>query len=167
VTNEPKYAIAEVERRWLVELSDLGSLDGWPYYEIEDCYITGTRLRLRKVTGASGGPVFKLCKKYGRVTALSEPMTNLYLTEAEYNALSQLSGAVLKKRRYAISGGSLDLYAGPYAGLAVFEASFESEAAAAGYMPPRFVRAEVTHEVPYSGASLAWQAAPPSRRADG
>jgi CYTH domain-containing protein len=156
VNTEPKYAIAEIERRWLVELPEVGALDSRPYREIEDRYITGTQLRLRKVTGVSGEPVFKLCKKYGKVTALSEPITNLYLTEAEYTALSQLAGALVKKRRYSLSGGSLDLYASPRAGLAVFEVEFESEVAAAGYRPPSFVRAEVTHEARYSGASLAW-----------
>ena len=124
-------------------------------------------MRLRKVTGADGELVFKLCKKYGKVTALSEPITNLYLTEAEYNALSQLSGAPVKKRRYAIGGGSLDLYVSPNTGLAVFEVEFETEEAAAGYTPPSFVRAEVTHESPYSGASLAWQQAQTSRPAGG
>jgi CYTH domain-containing protein len=162
VSTEPKYAIAEVERRWLVELSEVGPLHGRPYREIEDRYITGTRLRLRKVTGAGGELVFKLCKKYGKVTALSEPITNLYLTEAEYDALSQLSGVVVKKPRYAVSGGALDLYSSPLVGLAVFEVEFESEAAASGYTPPSFVRAEVTHDAPYSGASLARQHAHPS-----
>jgi CYTH domain-containing protein len=157
VNAKPKYAIAEVERRWLVELSEFGPLGGLPYREIEDRYIAGTQLRLRKITDASGEPVFKLCKKYGKVTALSELITNLYLTEAEFNTLSQLSGALVKKRRYATNGGSLDVYIIPHAGLAVFEIEFESEAAAAGYAPPSFAAAEVTHDSAYSGASLAWQ----------
>src|SRR5579859_5022538 len=76
MTTEPNYAIAEVERRWLTERSELGPLDGLAHREIEDRYITGTQLRLRKVTGAGGEPVLKLCKKYDKVTALSELITN-------------------------------------------------------------------------------------------
>jgi CYTH domain-containing protein len=155
VANGPKYAIPEIERRWLVELSELGPLDGRPCREIEDLYLTGTRLRLRKLTGADGESTFKFCKKYGKATALSEAITNLYLTEAEYQALSRLGGALVKKRRYAVDGGVLDVYAGPNAGFAVFEVEFDSEAEAASYTPPSFVRAEVTHETRYSGASLA------------
>jgi CYTH domain-containing protein len=157
VPTVPKYAIAEVERRWLVELAEVGPLDGRPYREIEDRYVAGTRLRLRKITSSDSEPVFKLGKKYGKFTPLSEPMTNLYLTEAEYEVLSQLSGATVAKRRYAVGGGALDIYVSPNAGFAVFEVEFESEAVAAEYTPPSFTHAEVTGETEYSGASLAWQ----------
>jgi CYTH domain-containing protein len=167
VISQPKYAIPEIERRWLVETSEIGSLDEQPHRVIEDRYITGTRLRLRKMTGLGGEPVFKFCKKYGRLSVFSEPITNLYLTQAEYDALSQLPGVTVKKRRYAVCGGSLDLYEGSHAGLAVFEVAFESEEKASGYTPPGFVRAEITHEVGYSGASLAGREPRHFSRAEG
>lgn len=157
----PKYALLEIERRWLVEVEarEVAPLEGRPHREIDDLYIAGTRLRLRKVAGEGSEPVFKLGKKYGKATALAEPITNLYLTQAEYDALARLPGARVRKRRYALGGGSLDVYEGPHAGLAVFEVQFDSEEAAAAYTPPGFVRAEVTREPRYSGASLAGRTA--------
>jgi CYTH domain-containing protein len=150
----PKYAIAEVERRWLVELEAVGPLEAVAFREIEDLYLPGTGLRLRKIQEAPGKTAFKFCKKYGKVSTLSEPITNLYLSEAEYSLLAQLAGHVVRKRRYAIAGGALDLYCGRGT-LAVFEAEFKSEAEAAAYIPPSFVREEVTSNASYSGAALA------------
>lgn len=164
MTTSPKYSLVEVERRWLVERSEIEPLDGRPYRQIEDHYITGTRLRLRKVTSADSEPVFKLCKKYGKGSALSEPITNLYLSASEYSALSCLPGARVRKGRYTINGGSLDVYDDPCAGLVVFEVAFDSEREAAEYRPPSFARDEVTNDSRYSGASLARQEPKPGDR---
>lgn len=156
----PKYSIAEVERKWLVESAALGSLEGKPYFEIEDLYIAGTLLRIRKMERAGSPAVFKLCKKYGKASALSEPVTNLYLSENEYRLLvSQLGGNALRKRRYSVAGGALDIYPDSRLG-AIFEIEFQSEAEAERYVPPPFARQEVTGNEAYSGAALAalWQA---------
>jgi len=154
---QPKYSIAEIERRWLVNLAEIGSLDDQPFREIEDLYVAGTQLRLRKIEGNDGEPVFKFCKKYGRSTGVSESITNLYLSESEYKVLSQLPGALIKKRRYTIGDGALDLYESPNAGLAIYEVEFECEMAAIEYQPPRFACVEITDDIRYHGASLAWQ----------
>jgi CYTH domain-containing protein len=151
----PKYSLAEIERRWLLTLAEAGPLDGYPCSLIEDRYLAGTSLRLRKVVGVGGVPVLKFCKKYGRGTGLAEPITNLYLSQAEYDILSQLGGMPVRKRRYAVDGGALDVYESPHAGLALFSVEFASEAAALAYTPPHFVRAEVTHDPRYTGAALA------------
>jgi CYTH domain-containing protein len=153
-TTLPKYAQTEIERRWLVDLEAVGPLEAVAFREIEDRYLPGTRLRLRKMHEASGKPILKLCKKYGKFSALSEPVANLYLSEAEYALLAQLGGAAVRKRRYAIAGGALDLYDGQDK-LAVFEAEFESEAQALAYIPPSFVRAEITNNPSFSGTALA------------
>ena len=149
----PKHALLEIERRWRVDLQAAGPLDGLPFREIEDLYFPGSGLRLRKVLLPSGEAVFKFCKKYGKSSALAEPSTNLYLTEAEHGLLARLPGHAVRKRRYAIAGGALDLYRGGQ--FAVFEIEFESEAEAAAYLPPEFVRDEVTGDPSYSGAALA------------
>jgi CYTH domain-containing protein len=151
---QPKYAIAKVERRWLVDLAAIGSLEGLPYHEIEDLYIAETQLRLRKMKNAQGEVVLKLCKKYGKRSALSEPITNLYLSEPEYVLLTQLNGQVVRKRRYAFNGGALDVYANPCA-VAVFEVEFQSESEAEKYIQPAFVREEVSNNASYNGAALA------------
>lgn len=150
----PKYAEWEIERRWLVELGDIGSLDGLPCREIDDLYLDATRLRLRRVVGPAGECVWKLCKKYGKISPLAEPITNLYLSETEYQALAQLPGRRVSKRRYSLDGGALDLYAGPRP-WALFEHEFASEAEASRYVPPAYARREVTGDPAYDGSALA------------
>lgn len=150
-----KYTRPEIERRWLVRLDEVGSLDGLPRRDIDDLYVSGTRLRVRKITGPDGGAVFKLGKKYGKQGGLSEPATNLYLEEPEYRLLCSLGGAEARKVRYSIAGGALDIYVVPPAGLAIFEAEFENEAEARAYTPPPFVREEITDDPRYSGWKLA------------
>jgi CYTH domain-containing protein len=147
-----KYSSLEIERRWLVDLSavDLGHT---PFREIEDLYIADSRLRLRKVSGPNE-VIFKLGKKYGKRTALSEPMTNLYLTENEYRRLATLPGHHTRKRRYSLQRGSLDVYFEPNEDLAVYEVEFDDEQSAAEFKPPSFVTREITNESAFSGASL-------------
>lgn len=151
----PKYAKFEVERRWLVEPGAAKSLKDGRAREIEDLYLPGTGLRLRKVSEPGVQSVFKLCKKYGKSSALCEGVTNLYLSEAEYLLLrSRLVGEPIKKVRYEVAGGALDDY-GASQPQAIFEVEFSSEAEAATYTPPAFVGAEVTGNPAYSGARLA------------
>ena len=149
----PKYAQAEIERRWLADLSAAGRLDGLPRHTIDDLYIAGTRLRLRRVEDASGAVVFKFCKKYG-ADGFSEAITNLYLTEAEHRTLSGLPGQRVRKHRHAIAGGALDVYVGEPP-LAIFEIEFATVVEAAGYRPPAFAGAEITRDPAYSGLALA------------
>lgn len=153
----PKYAIPEIERRWLVDPKALGPLDEAPRWIVEDLYLAGTRLRLRAMIDPAGGTIHKLGKKYGRGEALGEPITNLYLSESEHALLLRLPGARSRKRRYHIAGGSLDVYERPgaSAGIAVFEREFELEAVARAYVPPGFVTREITGDPAYSGAALA------------
>lgn len=150
----PKYALPEIERRWLVPDTFLASLADQPFRIVEDIYIERTRLRLRVVHAPTGGTVYKLCKKYGRREALANPMTNIYLSEDEYRVLRALGGAQVRKRRYAMDGGSIDVYLSPVS-LGIFEIEFDSEQQANDYIPPSFVGKEVTDDDAYSGASLA------------
>ena len=63
----PKYALWEIERRFLVDPAKLPALDPASERRIEDLYLDGGRLRLRAVTWTvSGRREFKLCKKYER-----------------------------------------------------------------------------------------------------
>jgi len=151
----PKYSAIETERRWLVDLEVVGDLSSIDFREIEDLYISGSRLRLRKVVEPNGGVVFKFGKKYGKRSAASEPVTNIYLTDAEHRQLSALPGALSLKRRYAVAGGALDIYQRPRLGLAVFEVEFDDEASAQAYRPPHFVTREITEESSFNGFSLA------------
>jgi len=155
MTGMPKYALGEIERRWLVHLERVGSLLGLPFCTIEDLYITDTRLRLRRVERGDGEVIHKLGKKYGRQGRWCEPATNLYLTREEYCVFASLAGAKASKARYSLAGGSLDVYASPERGLAIFETEFETVEAAGLYRPPEFVTKEITGEARFSGAAIA------------
>ena len=150
-----KYALVEVERRWLVEPATVGDLAEVPYRLIEDLYVSGSRLRLRKITEPGGTMLFKFGKKYGKRSVLSEPITNLYLTEGEYLRLAGLVGIAASKRRYTIEDGSLDVYQRADSQLMIFEREFDDEAAAQRYRPPVFVTREITGDPAFSGHSLA------------
>jgi GNAT superfamily N-acetyltransferase len=151
----PKYALLELERRWLVDVAALGDITALPYREIHDLYIAGTRLRLRKIRGPGAEVTLKLGKKYGKSGPFSEPITSVYLTETEYQAMARLPGVRARKRRYALGGGSLDLYLEPLDGIAIFEIDFRDEAAARAYEPPSFAVCEITHDAAFTGAALA------------
>jgi len=155
VTSVPKYSAIEIERRWLVDLAAAGDLSSTPFRKIEDLYIEGSRLRLRKITGPDDLCIFKFGKKYGKSSTASEPVTNLYLTAAEYEQLARLPGVATLKRRYSVAGGALDIYEQPRAGLAVFEVEFPDEETARRYQPPHFVTREITGESSFSGVSLS------------
>jgi len=146
----PKYSRIGIERRWLVDLSAVGDLESWPCRQIDDLYIADTRLRLRKVSGPKAEVTFKLGKKYGRRSPVSEPITTLYLTEAEYRQFSALPGARTRKLRYSLDIGAVDVYLEPKKGLAVFEVWFTDERSAQAYRSPSFVTREVTPESLFS-----------------
>jgi len=94
-----KYAQIERERRYLVHAVP----DGVRYVdEIEDAYIEGTRLRLRRVT--SHGEV---TRKLGHKIRLGQgprevASTSLYLDDAEWDRLAALPVRRLRKRRHHV-----------------------------------------------------------------
>ena len=151
----PKYSLPEFERRWLVP--DVASLRGLLEEGrlVEDQYVAGTRLRLRRVTDAQGGVTAKLGKKYGAEAGAFESIVNVYLDAAEYALLAELPAYRSRKRRYSLKSGSLDVYESPRAGLCVFEIELPSEAEIVAYAPPAFVGREITGDSRYSGFAIA------------
>lgn len=149
----PKYSLPEIERRWLVDFAAI-DLTNVAFREIDDLYIADSRLRLRKVRDRDD-VTFKLGKKYGKRTALSEPITNLYLTEPEYRRFAELPGARSRKRRYSFAQGVVDVYEQPRGDVAVFEVAFDDERAAQAFSPPPFVTREITNEAAFTGYALA------------
>ena len=149
----PKYALWEIERRFLVDPAKLPPLDVASERRIEDVYLDGGRLRLRAVTWiASGRREFKLCKKYERDDLLQGPITNLYLTADEHAALAGLPGARLEKRRFSLPPFGVDLFED---GRVMAEYEADSRAAVLALETPTWATREVTHDPSYSGWSLA------------
>ncbi len=160
----PKYSRWEIERRWLVPREAVPNLARAEAWTLEDKYLECGRLRLRKVAALQAPAVFKLGKKYPRSAedsgpaCAAEPVVSVYLTESEYEALLALPGASIRKTRYRVAGGALDVYEHPAAGLLVFGLEFPDEAAAAAYVPPSFVGREITGDASFSGHAIAHRA---------
>jgi len=141
-----RYARLEDERRFL--LGSLPDAVSEPRL-IEDRYVTGTRLRLRRVTD-DRGEVRKLGHKV-RVDdegASAVWHTSLYLDDAEYEVLSALEASTITKRRWSLRGGGCaDEFLGPLHGLVLLEGERPFDA------PPPAV--EVTTDVRFTGGALA------------
>ena len=151
-----RYARPERERRFLLA-SDPPAGDA--LRTIEDRYLDGTRLRLRRVTGA-GSPVFKLTQKV-RLSA-EDPaevaLTNTYLSAEEYDVLAGLPGRVLTKTRRVCRVEEwdfvVDAFQGRLSGLLLAEVEVDDLHA---QLPrPPWLGREVTHEDRYSGGALAY-----------
>jgi CYTH domain-containing protein len=155
----PKYALLENERRFLVRT--LPDLAGAPARLIEDIYLDAGRLRLRRISHFDGKPAeHKLCKKYGALDAVSEPITNLYLTDDEHAALvAALPGRALRKRRHTVTHDgkafSVDVFEGALSGLVTCETEASSAEAIRALAFPPWVAREVTDDPFFSGGALA------------
>lgn len=156
-----KYARTEVERRWLLAgLPD--DLDLRTFTSIRDCYVEGTRLRLRLMTNVEGEVVGrKLGQKYvdGSRGPHAAVMTNLYLDVDEYDVLAKLPGLQLDKRRYSYPHGgqvySVDQFGGALDGLLLAELEQRPDEPDIMLLPaPVFARREVTKDARFGGGAL-------------
>ena len=158
----PKYAHWVAERRFIVDAAGMPALDAAAARRIEDLYIDGGRLRLRKITMPGGAePEFKLAKKYAPDNPLIGPMTNLYLTAEEYAVLNALPGARLVKRRHKVGAFVIDVFEGDLSGLVLAECEATNRMAAMAFDVPKWCVREVTDELEYTGWRLAPQQAVP------
>lgn len=159
-TGEPKYARLELERRWLVDRTARPSLDDVPSTLIEDRYLAGTRMRLRRMSRPDLGEVkWKLTKKYECADPAMRPIVTAYLTAAEHALLAALPAHPMRKTRchLLIDGRwwSLDVFEGPLAGLELVEAEAADAADLAALVPPPWTTKEVTRDARYQCGALA------------
>ena len=157
-----KYAAVERERRWLcATLPDLPVLRA---EAIEDLYVEGSRLRLRRATPVGGGAAILRLSKKADLAPERRLITTLYLTEAEYGLFEGLPGCVLRKTRHYYAAGdvtlSVDRFEGPLAGLFLAEAEFADDAAMAAFPDPAFAVREVTEDPRYTGGELVVRGRP-------
>tara|TARA_R110001592_G_scaffold94521_4_gene273459 strand:+ start:30928 stop:31440 length:513 start_codon:yes stop_codon:yes gene_type:complete len=156
MTSQPKYSLLEIERRWLANERLLPDLASLPVRIITDKYLDAGRLRLRKIEGADAVQ-FKLCKKYGKCSELSEPITNLYLTAEEYELLSVLPGRILIRQRFTYLFQDIPFSINVVVGKAapvIVESEFASEAEAANCELPPFCTEEVSGRAEYEAIRL-------------
>jgi CYTH domain-containing protein len=125
--------------------------------EIDDRYLDGTRVRLRRMAQVGGATQLKLTQKVPDPDggARQGTLTTLYLSEAEHAAFARLPAAALRKSRLSIAPYGVDVFHGELEGLYLAEAEFSSLEDAAALVPAAFCRAEVTADRRFTGGELA------------
>jgi CYTH domain-containing protein len=156
---QPTYAKFERERRWLVDPGKRPSLDGAQVIRIEDRYIIGTRMRLRRMDDDTGRTAYKLSRKYEAVDPKARMIVTAYLTGGEYAVFAALPAAVLVKQRYKLARDglvfNLDLFEGALAGLELTEIEMPDEDSLLALGAPDWAGAEVTDDPAFQGGNLA------------
>ena len=157
-----KYACLELERRYLLRELPADLRERECNWHIVDRYLSGTRLRLRRMASPSNEIVIlKLAQKYREAgqEATETTITNMYLNEAEYDGLNQLPGTEIIKKRYEYRHQghlySIDVFEGPLQGLILGEIEGETVAELAAQPFPAFAFKEVTADPFFSGGALA------------
>ncbi len=153
-----KYAHVERERRFLVDPSRCPELSSAPAILIEDRYVIGSRIRLRRMTDlTTGRTVMKMSKKYDVANVRARPIVTAYLDDAEYALFASLPAHPLEKRRHKVSddGFGIDVFGGRLRGLLLAEIERADDASLDAVSPPRWVNSEVTDDSRYQGGHLA------------
>jgi hypothetical protein len=150
-----KYAQVERERRFLLAAPPPGVPTRRTL--IEDRYLRGMRLRLRRMTdldGPAGSVTFKLTQKIPAPDGSPGLITTIYLSAAEYAAFTLIPANLLRKVRLSYPPLGVDVFEGPLDGLVMAEAEFDDPAGEAQFAAPTQAIAEVTTDVRFSGGRL-------------
>src|SRR6267143_543705 len=152
VVPESKYARIERERRYLLQDLPEGLTRADHHLQITDNYITGTRLRLRKVRDPRTNKwVVKFTQKVApNAEDLSRTIiTNTYLNATEAETLSVFEANEIRKNRYPFEFEgrkfSVDMFLGDLFGLVLAEVGFETDEELDGFPPPPWALADVTN----------------------
>jgi CYTH domain-containing protein len=158
---ESKYARLERERRYLLRDLPDGMTRADPHLQITDNYITGSRLRLRKVRDPRTNKwTVKFTQKYAPdPNDLSRTIiTNIYLNALEAEILSVFDTNEIRKNRYPFEFDgrkfSIDMFLGDLFGLVLAEISFETDEELDNFPTPPFALADVTNEPLFTGGRL-------------
>jgi CYTH domain-containing protein len=159
---ESKYARVERERRYLLLDLPEGLSRAAHHLQITDNYITGTRLRLRKVRDPQTNQwVVKFTQKFAPDPRdLSRTIiTNTYLNAIEAETLSVFAANEIRKNRYYFEFAghhfSIDMFLGDLFGLVLAEISFDSDAEMEKFSLPAFALVEVTNNEMFTGGRLS------------
>ena len=158
---ESKYSRIERERRYLLQDLPEGLTRASPHLQITDNYISGTRLRIRKVRDPQTNKwTVKFTQKFA-----PEPenyartaITNIYLNALEAETLGMFDANEIRKNRYPFDFEgrrfSVDMFLGDLFGLVLAEVSFDNDDELNGYPKPPFAIAEVTNNELFTGGKL-------------
>ena len=162
IVPESKYARVERERRYLLRDLPEGMTRADPHLQITDNYITGTRLRIRKVREPRTNKwTVKFTQKFAPdPNDLSRTIiTNTYLNALEAEVLSVFNTNEIRKNRYQFEFEgrkfSVDMFLGDLFGLVLAEVSFETDEELDNLPTPPFALADVTNEPLFTGGRLS------------
>jgi len=161
VPDESKYARVERERRYLLQDLPEGLTRASPHVQITDNYLTGTRLRLRKVRDPQTNKwTVKLTQKFAvNPDDFSRTIiTNTYLNALEAETLAVFETNEIRKNRYPFEFEgrkfSVDMFLGDLFGLVLAEVSFETDEELDNFPTPPFAIADVTGSALFTGGRL-------------
>jgi CYTH domain-containing protein len=161
VPAESKYARVERERRYLLQDLPGGLSRADPHVQITDNYISGTRLRIRKVREPRTNKwTVKFTQKFA-----PDPqdfsrtiITNTYLNALEAETLSMFDANEIRKNRYHFEYEgrkySVDMFLGDLFGLVLAEVGFETDEELDSFTKPPFALADVTNNELFTGGRL-------------
>jgi CYTH domain-containing protein len=162
VVPESKYGRIERERRYLLPDLPEGMTRADHHLQITDNYITGTRLRIRKVRDPRTNKwVVKFTQKFApNPDDLSRTIiTNVYLNATEAETLSIFAANEIRKNRYYFDFEgrrfSVDMFIGDLFGLVLAETGFDSDEELDSFATPSFALADVTNNAIFSGGKLS------------
>ena len=156
-----KYARVERERRYLLRGLPDGLRVNDPHTQIFDNYITGTRLRLRKIRVPERREwTWKLTQKFAPDAGdfSRTVITNIYLSQIEYETFSVFEGNEVRKNRYPYEHAgrkfSVDVFLGALHGLVLAETEFDTDEELRDFPAPAFAAREVTDDELFTGGRL-------------
>jgi CYTH domain-containing protein len=161
IVPDSKYARVERERRYLLQDLPEGLTRADHHLQITDNYITGTRLRIRKVRDPKTNKwIVKFTQKFANPDDLSRTIiTNTYLNAIEAETLSIFDANEIRKNRYPFPFEgrefSIDMFLGDLFGLVMAEVSFETDQEVDNFQKPPFAIADVTNNEIFSGGKLS------------
>src|SRR5437764_14614611 len=161
IVPESKYARVERERRYLLRDLPEGMTRADPHLQITDNYITGSRLRIRKVRDPRTNKwTVKFTQKFApNPEDLTRTIiTNIYLNALQAEVLSVFNANEIRKNRYHFEFAgrkfSVDMFLGDLFGLVLAEVSFDTDEELDNFPQPPWALADVTNLEVFTGGRL-------------
>lgn len=153
--------ILEIEKKWLISKEDIPyDLEKADKYEIVQTYLNfNPEMRVRNIN--DGEMYIFAMKRDTEELGLTREEYEINITKEEYESLlKKQEGETIYKTRYQLPDENglimaFDIFSGDFDGLAYMEIEFESEAAAAAYGNPEWVKKDITRDLNYKNGHLA------------